>query len=144
MGKPHAPVISYPAQGHIIPRMEFSNRMVKHGFTITFVNTDYNHKHVLEAAKTHPQDPPGDGTGPVRLVSIPDGLVPGAPGADRNQLVAGVSMGWALDVAKRLGIARAAVWPAATGCLTMHLKIPELVQNGVLYGACSFSFLLGK
>ncbi|KAL4184302.1 hypothetical protein AMTRI_Chr10g224900 [Amborella trichopoda] len=162
MGKPHALVISYPAQGHIIPMMEFSRRMVEHGFAVTFVNTDYFHKRILEAANGHPQDQPGNGTGPIRLVSIPDGL---EPGADRNQLiqlwesmlssmphaleklidditnvqglelhcvVADVNMGWALDVAKRLGIARTAFWAAAAGCLTVQLKLPELVRNGVL------------
>ncbi|ERM99964.1 hypothetical protein AMTR_s00110p00119500 [Amborella trichopoda] len=62
--------------------MEFSHRMVEYGFAITFVNTDYNHKRVLEAAKAHPQDRLRDGTEPVRLVSIPDGRKPGAAGTN--------------------------------------------------------------
>ncbi|KAL4184299.1 hypothetical protein AMTRI_Chr10g350 [Amborella trichopoda] len=113
MGVPHALVIPYPAQGHVIPMMQLSRRMVEHGFIVTFVNTDFNHKRVLEAAlKAHSQSHPNKGTGPIRLVSIPDGL---KPDADRNQLetlikeinglegdsvtcvVADVSTGWALD-----------------------------------------------
>ncbi|ERM99962.1 hypothetical protein AMTR_s00110p00119150 [Amborella trichopoda] len=156
MGKLHALVISFPAQGHITPMMEFSHRMVEHGFVVTFLNSDYNHKRVLEAPKAHPQYQTGHGNGPISLVSIPDGL---DPGADRNQLgplcesmlssmpraleklidditnvqgleihcvVAHLNMGWALDVAKRLGIVRAAFWPAAARCLSLLLKLPEL------------------
>ncbi|ERM99966.1 hypothetical protein AMTR_s00110p00119710 [Amborella trichopoda] len=109
MGKPHALMISCPAQGHIRPMMEFSHRMAN----ITFVHTNFNHKHMLEASKeVHPPNPPpphpDNGTGPIRLISIPDELEPRAELAD-------VSMGWALDVAERLGIERAAVWPAAAG-----------------------------
>ncbi|KAL4184290.1 hypothetical protein AMTRI_Chr10g310 [Amborella trichopoda] len=163
MGKLHALVISFPAQGHITPMMEFSHRMVEHGFVVTFLNSDYNHKRVLEAPKAHPQYQTGHGNGPISLVSIPDGL---DPGADRNQLgplcesmlssmpraleklidditnvqgleihcvVAHLNMGWALDVAKRLGIVRAAFWPAAARCLSLLLKLPELVRNGVLH-----------
>ncbi|XP_006837103.2 UDP-glycosyltransferase 83A1 [Amborella trichopoda] len=163
MGVPHALVITYPAQGHIIPMMELSYRMVEHGFFVTFVNTDFTHKRVLDASmKAHPQSHPNKSTESIRLVSIPDGL---EPDADRNQLgvlcdailssmpnalemlikdinglegdsvtcvVADVNMGWALDVAKKLGIPRAAVWPAAAGCLTTLLRFQELIQKGVI------------
>ncbi|ERM99950.1 UDP-glycosyltransferase 83A1 [Amborella trichopoda] len=163
MGVQHALMLPYPAQGHIIPMMELSRRMEEHGFIVTFVNTDFTQKRVLDASmKAHTESHPNKGTGCIRLVSIPDGL---EPDADRNKLgalceamlssmpnaletlikdinglegdsvtciVADVSMGWALDVAKKLGIPRAAFWPAAAGCLTVFLKLQELIQKGVI------------
>ncbi|ERM99954.1 hypothetical protein AMTR_s00110p00117120 [Amborella trichopoda] len=113
MGVPHALVIPYPAQGHVIPMMQLSRRMVEHGFIVTFVNTDFNHKRVLEAAlKAHSQSHPNKGTGPIRLVSIPDETlikeINGLEGDSVTCVVADVSTGWALDVAKKLGIPRAA------------------------------------
>ncbi|KAL4184288.1 hypothetical protein AMTRI_Chr10g300 [Amborella trichopoda] len=128
--------------------MEFSHRMVEYGFAITFVNTDYNHKRVLEAAKAHPQDRLRDGTEPVRLVSIPDGRKPGAAGTNLihsqsilssmphalEKLINDITNVQGLELhSKRLGFARAAVWPTATTCLTVFLKIPDLVQNGILH-----------
>ncbi|KAG8477300.1 hypothetical protein CXB51_030513 [Gossypium anomalum] len=49
MGKPHVLVIPYPAQGHVIPLMELSQNLAKEGTKISFVNTVFNHKRVLDA-----------------------------------------------------------------------------------------------
>lgn len=69
MGNPHILAIPFPAQGHVIPLMEFSVRLVKHGFKVTFVNTGYNHKMVVSASaeKNHLENQ-------IHLVSIPDGM----------------------------------------------------------------------
>ncbi|KAK1287941.1 UDP-glycosyltransferase 83A1 [Acorus calamus] len=75
---PHALVLPYPAQGHVIPLMELSHRLVDRGFTITFVNTHFDRARVRAS-----QPGPWADTGPLRLVSIPDGL---DPRADRNDL----------------------------------------------------------
>lgn len=40
MGNPHALVIPFPGQGHVIPFMEFSHCLAAAGFKITFVNTN--------------------------------------------------------------------------------------------------------
>ncbi|KAK1263811.1 UDP-glycosyltransferase 83A1 [Acorus gramineus] len=75
---PHALVLPYPAQGHVIPLMELSHRLVDRGFTITFVNTHFDRARLRAS-----QPGPWTDTGPLRLVSIPDGL---EPRADRNDL----------------------------------------------------------
>uniref|UniRef100_A0ACD5WBB6 Uncharacterized protein n=1 Tax=Avena sativa TaxID=4498 RepID=A0ACD5WBB6_AVESA len=47
-------------------------------------------------------------------------------------LVGDVNMGWSFPVAKRLGIRVASFWPASMACLAIMLKIPKLIQDGVL------------
>ncbi|PRQ53394.1 putative 7-deoxyloganetin glucosyltransferase [Rosa chinensis] len=49
MSKPHILAFAYPAQGHVLPLMEFSQSLAKHGFRVTFVHTEYNHKRVINS-----------------------------------------------------------------------------------------------
>ncbi|KAG8384627.1 hypothetical protein BUALT_Bualt04G0137600 [Buddleja alternifolia] len=49
MGKPHVMAIPYPAQGHVIPLMEVAQCLANNGVKVTFVNTEFNHKRVVEA-----------------------------------------------------------------------------------------------
>ncbi|XVE68284.1 hypothetical protein DITRI_Ditri09bG0055400 [Diplodiscus trichospermus] len=77
MGNPHIVVVPYPAQGHVIPLMELSQNLAKQGFKISFINTEFNHKRVLDAFGKKI-----DENGLIHLVSLPDGL---DDGEDRNQ-----------------------------------------------------------
>ncbi|PON40762.1 UDP-glucuronosyl/UDP-glucosyltransferase [Parasponia andersonii] len=73
--KPRVLVVPVPAQGHVKPLMLFSHKLAKHGFRITFVNTEFNHKRILSAMN----DDEGSEKGfvpDIELVSIPDGLGP--------------------------------------------------------------------
>ena len=79
MGYPHALVLSFPAQGHVIPLVELSYCLVDCGFKITFVNTQFNHNRVT-AAFSNRDDSEMDH---IQLISIPDGL---GPREDRNDL----------------------------------------------------------
>ncbi|CAM0876312.1 unnamed protein product [Alopecurus aequalis] len=154
MAKVHVMVLPFPAQGHVTPFMELSHRLVEQGFEVTFVNTEVDHALVLAAL---PEALRG-----IHLVSIPDGLaddedrkdlkkltdalshhMPGhleklvaemeAAGRPRVKwLVSDFSMGWSFEVAKKLGIRVASFWPASAANHTMTLKIPELIQDGVL------------
>jgi len=158
MASPHALIIPYPAQGHVIPLMELSHCLVDRGFRITFVNTEFNHDRVVAAlsergGKIHPM---------IRLVSIPNGM---APDEDQNDLgklcegsvtvmpgyleeimeksneseadritwmIADKNMAWALEVAKKVGVRAAAFWPAAAALLATMMSIPKLIEDGVL------------
>ncbi|KAK1284281.1 UDP-glycosyltransferase 83A1 [Acorus calamus] len=157
---PHALVIPYPAQGHVISFMELSHRLIDRGFHVTFVNTDFDHARVMASLPG-----PWSGTGPtpplLRLVSIPDGL---EPGADRNDLkrltlalrehmpglleellvhaASGESpvtcvivdhcMAWALDVAKKIGLRAAVFSTTSAGALVMALNIPKMIDDGTI------------
>ncbi|KDP27230.1 hypothetical protein JCGZ_19929 [Jatropha curcas] len=157
MSRVHILAIPYPAQGHVIPLMELSQRLAKYGFKVTFVNTEYNHKRVLNALENKDYV-----RNHISLVSIPDGL---EPWEDRNDLgklteaflkvmprkleelvdrinasetekitciIADGSMGWALQVAKKMKIRRAAFWPASAALLSLSLAIPTLIDDGVI------------
>lgn len=158
MGNPHILAIPYPAQGHVIPLMEFSQRLLKRGIKITFVNTDFNHQRVVSALMAT-----DNVEGQIHLVSIPDGM---ETDEDRNDLVklsetmlrvmpekleelirkinersdsskitcvlADETIGWALQVAEKMGIHRAAFWPAAALTLVFKLSIHKLIDDGII------------
>ncbi|RLN15446.1 hypothetical protein C2845_PM02G05710 [Panicum miliaceum] len=132
MAAPHVLALPFPAQGHVIPLMQLSHRLVEHGVEVTFVNTEANHALELDAM---PADgagrPPLDG---IHLVGVPDGLADGddrkdigklvdalprhmpgcleelvrrveaSGGTKISWLIADQGMGWAFEVANKLGI----------------------------------------
>ncbi|KAK1613121.1 hypothetical protein QYE76_036794 [Lolium multiflorum] len=156
---PHALVIPYPAQGHVIPLLEVAHALADRGFAVTFVNTEFNHARVVAAGAGLE-----DG-GRVRFVAVPDGM---ASGEDRNQLVrltmlmeefmaprveelvlaSGESSGaggkitcmvtdynvgsWALQVARRTGIRSAAVWPASAAVMATLLGFDKLIEDKII------------
>ncbi|RVX06883.1 UDP-glycosyltransferase 83A1 [Vitis vinifera] len=128
-----------------------------HGFKITFVNTEFNHKRVTNALTK--KDDVGDH---IHLVSIPDGL---EAWEDRNDLgkltevgfrimpkkleelieeingsdddnitcvIADESMGWALEVAEKMGIQRAVFWPASATLLALFFSVQKLIDDGII------------
>ncbi|CAL9152732.1 unnamed protein product [Musa hybrid cultivar] len=152
---PHALVLPYPAQGHVIPLMELSHCLVDRGFRITFVNTEFNHDRVVAALQI-------DSTmEQINLVSVPDGLDQEEDRNDLGRLTEGLmktmplcleelirksseagdritcmivdeSMAWALEIAKKMGLRPAAFWPASAQLLATLLRIPELTSKGVI------------
>ncbi|OAY66478.1 UDP-glycosyltransferase 86A1 [Ananas comosus] len=47
MKKPHAVVIPYPLQGHVIPTVHLATKLAARGFAVTFVNTESIHHHTI-------------------------------------------------------------------------------------------------
>ncbi|WOL01361.1 hypothetical protein Cni_G10077 [Canna indica] len=160
MGLPHALVLPYPAQGHVIPFMELSHCLVDHGFKITFVNTASNHERVVAAFAGKEISP-----GRIDLVSVPDGLEEEDGGSgithdlvkltegflkvmpprleeliQRSKgssdeitcMIADQNMAWALEVARKVGVRAAAFWPASAAMLTTTLSIPKLITDGII------------
>lgn len=75
--KPHAIMIPYPLQGHVIPFVHLATKFASNGFTITFINTQSIHHQI---SKSHPQSS-GDifagarKTGiDIRYTTVSDGL----------------------------------------------------------------------
>ncbi|WVZ60613.1 hypothetical protein U9M48_010610 [Paspalum notatum var. saurae] len=159
MAAPRVLVLPYPAQGHVIPMMELSHRLVEHGVKVTFVNTELNHGLIHGALAAR------DGKlGGIDMASVPDGLgcgedrkdlarltesfskvMPGElkkligginageRGGERiGWLIADVNMAWAFPVAKKLGLRVAGFCPSAAATFATRFKIPEMISGGVL------------
>ncbi|CAL9113477.1 unnamed protein product [Musa textilis] len=156
---PHALLLPYPAQGHVIPLMALAHCLVDHGFKVTFVNTEFNHARLVAALADMEQA----ASGRIELVTVPDGLDLEESGARSNirELTVGLlkamppcleelirrrgdsgdqitcviadqGMAWTLEVAKKMGVWAAAFWPASAAVLATMLSIPELIVRGVI------------
>ncbi|KAK9996188.1 hypothetical protein SO802_020874 [Lithocarpus litseifolius] len=63
----HVLVVSFPAQGHVAPRMKLSHQIADHGIKVTFVSTEFI---IARLTTKMPMN------SLIRLVSLPDGLEP--------------------------------------------------------------------
>ena len=153
---PHVMVLPFPAQGHVTPLMELSHRLVDHGFQVTFVCTDPIHKLLLDALQSNADGDNGGGEAldGIRLVSIPDGLADGDDRRDLCKFLDGISrcipgyveqliretkvrwlvgdanMRLCFEVAKKLGVRVACVFPASAAGLGTLLRLPQLIEDG--------------
>ncbi|CAN6297729.1 unnamed protein product [Urochloa humidicola] len=160
MAKAHILVLPMPGQGHVTPLMELSHRLVEHGFEVTFVNTEAHHALVVGAlqaaggtsalAGIHLASVPDgveDGVDRLKDISkLSDAYTRNMPGnlerlvaemeaAGRPKvkwLISDVFAWWSFDVAKRLGIRVASLFPASAACLAISLKIPKLTEEGLI------------
>nr|KAJ0215984.1 hypothetical protein LSAT_V11C300137790 [Lactuca sativa] len=137
--------------------MELAQRLVKQGIKVTFVNTDVTHK--LVTSNSLEKD---GFSGLMQMVSIPDGLEPWEDRTDLCKLsksvlrtmprkleelidtineeknnkvtciIADGCMGWAIRVATKMGISRAAFWPASVCTLASVLSYQKLIDNGII------------
>lgn len=146
-------MIPYPVQGHVIPLMELAQSLAKYGFKITFAT----HKRIINylGGKNILHDQ-------IHLISILDesesgenNNVPGKlseaifkvmPGKIEKLIretnafeddkitcvIADQSLGWALELAAKMGIKRAAFLTAAAANLVLGFNIPKLIDDGII------------
>ena len=135
--------------------MRLSHKIVDHGINATFVNTEFIHAKLTASMAVKSEE-----KSPLRLVSIPDGLEPRDDQNDTPKLteniqkvmpghlkdliekinqsnqisciIADPTVGWALKVAEKMGIKRAAVWPAGPGNLAFAFHITKLIEEGII------------
>ncbi|CAH1413194.1 unnamed protein product [Lactuca virosa] len=137
--------------------MELAQRLVKDGLKVTFVNTEAIHKVVTSNLVQN-----DGSMDLMNMVSIPDGLEPWENRNDQSKLaksivesmpskleelveminkkdsnkvtciIADDSMGWALRVAKKMGMKRAAFWPAAATTLATMMCSQKLIDDKVI------------
>ncbi|TVU13655.1 hypothetical protein EJB05_37075, partial [Eragrostis curvula] len=69
---PHAVCMPYPAQGHVTPMLKLAKLLHARGSHVTFVNTEYNHRRLLQSQGAAALD----GVPGFRFAAIPDGLPP--------------------------------------------------------------------
>ncbi|XP_031257640.1 UDP-glycosyltransferase 83A1-like [Pistacia vera] len=159
MSRPHILAVPTPAQGHVIPLLEFSQCLVKHGFRVTFVNTEFIHKRVMDALQE--QNYIGD-ENEIHLATIPDGFEPWEDRSDLGKLcektftvmpgkleeliekinreedekiicvIADGTAGFPIQVAEKMKIKKAAFWPAAAASLKLLYDTQNLIDDGVI------------
>jgi hypothetical protein len=149
--KHHVMVLPFPAQGHVIPLMELSHRLVDYGFKIYFVNTEFNHDCILKSMQNKGVVPEG-----IHMLSIPDGMDPADDHTDISKLVGGlpaamfspleeiikikkikwmiadVSMSWALKLTNTVGVRIALFLTYSASVLALRMKLPKLIEEGVI------------
>ncbi|CAI9777420.1 unnamed protein product [Fraxinus pennsylvanica] len=154
---PHVLLIPFPGQGHVLPLMEVALHLVKYGFKITFVNSEFIHERVVKSM------PETDNVRElIRMISLPDGLessddrsdmrkmwasiirvMPGElkvlieriNGSESDKIsciIADANLGWAMEVAEKMGIKKVAFWPAAAALFALLFKIPSLIDKGII------------
>ncbi|OWM77189.1 hypothetical protein CDL15_Pgr028826 [Punica granatum] len=79
--KPHAICLPFPAQSHIGAMLNLAKLLHHRGLCITFVNTEFNHRRLLEAGGPSFLDDLPVG---FQFVAIPDGLPPSQANATQN------------------------------------------------------------
>nr|GEV29464.1 UDP-glycosyltransferase 83A1-like [Tanacetum cinerariifolium] len=137
--------------------MELSQRLVNQGVKTTFINTEVNHKVVI---KNWLQKDGYEKL--MHMVSIPDGLEPWEDRNDHGKLIKSIlqtmpskleeliktinkddknkvtcvivdgSMGWAIRVAKKMGIRVASFWSASAATLATIMSFQKLIDDGII------------
>ncbi|KAG9442369.1 hypothetical protein H6P81_018223 [Aristolochia fimbriata] len=156
MGKPHAVVVPFPAQGHVLPLMELSHCLVDLGFIVTLVCSEFDRNRIMAALRKETQL----GIEGLCFATVPDGLEPEEDRSDVKRLcefildafaplfedllrklmeeeevscvIADLCVSPALVVAKKMGVPRAGFWPASSGLLAFCLHIPNLIEYGTI------------
>ncbi|KAL5805642.1 hypothetical protein ACOSQ3_028546 [Xanthoceras sorbifolium] len=149
MGNPHVLVIPFQAQGHLLPIMEFSQWLAKHGIKITIVNTESTHNQIVNALAREE-----DISNSIRLVSCPDVYNPeemkkliakmnNASSSSSSSEEEGVTdkiscilldtlLSWNMEVAAEMGIRAAMITCfSATHMLTVT-NLQKLIEDGVI------------
>ncbi|XP_027107406.1 UDP-glycosyltransferase 83A1 [Coffea arabica] len=154
---PHVLAIPYPAQGHVLPLMELALCLVRQGIRVTFVNSEFDHKRVTKSLSQEDNVP-----AMMQLVSIPDGLeswedrndlikltlsvyqvmpanleclIKSINQSDSDKItciIADETMGWALEIAKKMRIKAVDFWPASASVLAQIFGIPKLMDDGII------------
>ncbi|KAL5218683.1 hypothetical protein ABZP36_019367 [Zizania latifolia] len=150
--QPPVMVLPFPAQGHVMPLIELSHRLVELGFEVVFVHTDFNCDRVLKSMANETSVIP-DG---IHMVSFPDGMDPAGDRADIAKLaqtlpaamlggieemirsegirwvIADVAMTWVLELVATVGIHVALFSTYSAAVLALRLHVTKLVEDGIL------------
>ncbi|KAK8511719.1 hypothetical protein V6N13_029313 [Hibiscus sabdariffa] len=159
MGRqPHVLVLPFPAQGHIAPIMKLALLIGAHGVKLTFVNTEFIHAKMMASLPEKSEErrlinfvsvPDGLDTEDDRsdLIKLTESVHRTMPGHVKDLItkieesnaderiscvVADTSVGWVHEMAKNFGIEAVAFWTSAAACLAMSLRIPLLLDGGVV------------
>ncbi|CAI9787233.1 unnamed protein product [Fraxinus pennsylvanica] len=154
----HVLAVPCPAQGHVRQLMKLSTQIANRGIKITFVNTEYIHAKVLAAMseedkrQSHielmsipdgltPEDDRNDGFKLIESLrrtmsrNLTD-LIEKINCQDKDEkishVIADTTIGWILDIPKKMGAEPVAFQPFAAAGMVLQLHIPKLIEEGNL------------
>jgi hypothetical protein len=159
-GKPHVVCLPAGAQGHITPMLKLAKILHTRGFHVTFVNTEFNHRRLLQTR------------GPAALDGLPDfrfaAMSDGSSDADIHQdmhrvcyavmntclphfkallaklndpssgvppvtcVVADGVMSFAYDAAEEIGVPCAALWTSSACGFMGYRHYRQLIEQGIV------------
>ena len=154
----HVLVVPCPAQGHVTPLIKLAYNLAYQGIKVTFANSEYIEAKVLavmsdadkeqcpvtlvaysDGLDSHPEQRYGQGLMDGLKKYMPanlEKLIKQINHSDNKEpltcVIADLTVGWSLEVARKMGIKQVAVWPAGPGCLALALRIPKLIKEGVI------------
>ncbi|KAK9116495.1 hypothetical protein Sjap_015442 [Stephania japonica] len=135
MDVPHMLVIPYPAQGHVKPLMELSHCLVEHGFKVTFLNTEFNHRRVVSAMSSGLMSRVVKFVWQRFLTGHLEEFIRNVNDSDDIKfrcVIADWTMGWAFKVAAKMGIPRAAFWPGSGALMASVLNVNKLMADQII------------
>ncbi|KAL0444415.1 UNVERIFIED_CONTAM: UDP-glycosyltransferase 82A1 [Sesamum latifolium] len=148
-------LIPYPAQGHVTPMLKLASLLSSLGFRPVVITPEFIHRRI--SPQINPEDgvlclsiPDGlDAETPRDFFSIERAMEENMPPVleallrkmiDELEeeeggiacLVADLLASWAVDVARRCGVAAAGFWPAMHATYSLIAAIPHLIRTGVI------------
>lgn len=157
--EPHVLVIPFPAQGHAGPLMKLSMKIAEQGIKVTIFSTEHMKAKIMvsmpqEAKKSSlitvvsvPDGQELQEADRKDFQKVTQSMLAVMPGRLKNFIekvkesndceqiscvITDVDVGWALEIAEQMGIARAAVVTFSRAYLPLVLHIPKLVEAGIL------------
>ncbi|RZC60961.1 hypothetical protein C5167_022726 [Papaver somniferum] len=148
----HVLVLPWPAQGHVMPMMQVSQKIVDHGVQVTFAITESLHKQLLANLSSSSKEGVRNDLNRIRIVSRPEGLeyqnqekasdyleelVMKINGGNNGEekvscVIADAGVYWAYEPAKKMGLKIAMFCPTSLAVTAMTLHIPKLIEAGII------------
>ncbi|KAF2321754.1 hypothetical protein GH714_002125 [Hevea brasiliensis] len=125
--KPHAIVIPYPLQGHVIPTVHLALKLASQGFTITFINTASIDHQISKAQHKTDVDVIQRSTS-AHIEEVVAQIV--ASGEDVHCLIADNFFVWPSKIAKKFGLVHVSFWTEPALVFTLYYHLDLLRLNG--------------
>ncbi|KAK4833820.1 hypothetical protein QYF36_011904 [Acer negundo] len=134
---PHAIIVSYPLQGHVIPCVHLAMKLASKGFTITFVNTQSIHHQITKATSNqtdHDNDIFSDARKSgldIRYKTVSDGFPLGFDRSlNHDQFMADTFYVWSSMISIKYNLINISFWTEPALVLNLYYHLDLLRAHG--------------